>query len=274
MDSVRSFINKIMVFFLKITGKRPLAFAYNIYKWRMIEKYLKLNLFNEGNLTQNYGTMIDERIIEYPWLLSRLPEEKGILLDAGSALNFEQLLCLPIIQSKKIFISTLAPEKNSYWKNGISYVYEDLRNTCYKENNFDWIVSISTLEHIGLDNTTFYTDDPRKKENLPSSYLSAVREFYRILKPGGILFITVPYGQYRNHGWFQVFDEDMIEALITTFSPSSYLESHFQYLDNSWQKSTRQLSKDAPCFDIQKKSGTTSEISPFSRAVICLELKK
>ena len=65
-----------------VTGKKPWSFGYNAYKWRMIEKYLKNNAFNEGNLINKYGFRIDDRIIEYPWLLSRIPHEKGNFLDA------------------------------------------------------------------------------------------------------------------------------------------------------------------------------------------------
>jgi ubiquinone/menaquinone biosynthesis C-methylase UbiE len=44
-------------------------------------------------------------------------------------------------------------------QNNISYVYGDLRNTILKDQCFDEIVCISTLEHIGMDNTMLYTKD-------------------------------------------------------------------------------------------------------------------
>lgn len=258
----------------KITGRRPWSYIYNLYKWKMIKKYLELDLFNNGELKGNYGKRLDERIIEYPWLFSRLPKENGTILDAGSALNYELLLNWPSIKSKTLFISTLGPEKNCFWMKGISYIYEDLRTTCYKEEYFDWVVCISTLEHIGLDNTTFYTDDPLKKENMPSAYLLAINEIHRILKPGGVLFLTVPFGQYANHKWWQVFDAEMIDNIISTFNPSSVIETHFRYSNKIWYKSNRKLSKDATCSNILKNNEIISDFSSFSRAVICLELKK
>ncbi len=257
-----------------VTGKKPWSFGYNAYKWRMIEKYLKNNAFNEGNLINKYGFRIDDRIIEYPWLLSRIPHEKGNFLDAGSTLNFELILDQPALRSKKIFISTLAHEENCYWFREISYIFEDLRNCCYKDNFFNWIACISTAEHIGLDNNLLYTTDPSKKENNPKSYLMTIKEFYRILKPGGILFITLPFGKRINRGWFQVFDDQMIDELISAFGPSSVIETHFRYLPSGWQKSSRDQSRNATCFDIHQQSEYDLDFAAFARGIVCLEMRK
>ena len=124
---------------------------------------------------EGYGLKLDERIVEYPWLFSRLPrEEGGWLLDAGSILNYDYILAQEKLRNKKLFISTLAPEARNYCRKGISYVFEDLRDACYRDGGHTsyLIVSLSTLEHVGLDNTLLYTDDPSKKENLRDAYLS------------------------------------------------------------------------------------------------------
>jgi hypothetical protein len=267
-------IDKISIPVFVFNGKKPWSFGYNAYKWRTIKEYLDTYTFNNGNLIDNYGFRIDERIIEYPWLFSRLSKEKGILLDAGSTLNYNLILNQPLLQSKKIFISTLAPEGNCYWFRGISYIFEDLRDCCYKDNFFDWITCISTAEHIGLDNNLLYTSDLSKKENNPNLYLNTITEFYRILKPGGILFITLPFGKKANRKWFQVFDYQMIDELITTFNPSSVIENHFRYQPTGWEKSSRELSKDATCFDINQQKDYDYDFAAFSRGIICLEMKK
>jgi len=266
--------NRIMINIFTFTGKKPWSFGYHSYKWKTIKEYIEKDRFNNGDLILNYGFRIDERIIEYPWLLSRLPIEKGILLDAGSTLNFELILNQPSLQAKKIFISTLAPEGNCFWDRGISYIFEDLRNCCYKDNLFDYIVCISTVEHIGLDNTLLYTKDLSKKENIQNSYLTAIKEFYRVLKPGGILYLTLPFGKKENRIWFQVFDSHMIDEIVTTFNPLSIIENHFRYQPTGWEKSSRELSKDATCFDIHQQKEYDPDFAAFSRGLICLEMKK
>src|SRR5215813_3743749 len=42
------------------------------------------NSFCENQIPSGYGRWLDERIVEYPWLFSRLPDGPGRLLDAGS----------------------------------------------------------------------------------------------------------------------------------------------------------------------------------------------
>ncbi|MDD5435107.1 MAG: methyltransferase domain-containing protein [Nitrospira sp.] len=257
-----------------LSGKRPWGLGYQAYKEEHIRKELLLDKFDAKKLPHGYGFRIDERIIEYPWLFSRLPLGKGNLLDAGSVLNLEFIISEKKLDEKKLFISTLAPENFCLWEKGISYVYEDLRGACYRDNYFDYIVSLSTVEHIGLDNTILYTVDGSKKENRPSSYLDAIKEFRRILKPGGVLYLSVPFGKYKNHGWFQVFDGEMIDRLIGAFSPTSFNDYYFKYEQNGWHASTRESTKDATCFDIHFQKTYDPDYAAFSRGIVCLEMIK
>jgi hypothetical protein len=257
-----------------LRGKKPWTIGYTAYRRSMILNVLQKGIFNAKNLPDGYGYRLDERIIEYPWFFSRLPDRSGILLDAGSVLNFDFILSLKALTSKKIFISTLAPEPQCFWNRGISYIYEDLRETCYRDGYFDWIVSLSTLEHVGLNNTFLYTGDSKYNENLPETYLAAVSEYSRILKTGGTLFVSLPYGRYMNHGWFQVFDSLMVDRLIEVFSPSALHEWHFRYTPEGWKMSSREQSKDATCFDASNRKSYDGDFAAFSRAIVCLEMVK
>src|SRR5690348_3989576 len=140
--------------------RRPHGLGYSTYRRLQLESCVRRPMTNLDALPPGYGRWMDERVVEYPWLLSRLPARDGVLLDAGSVLNFDFILAQPVFQNKKLFLCTLAPEEKNFPHRGISYVYEDLRSTCYRDSFFDWVVSLSTLEHIGLDNTRLYTNDP------------------------------------------------------------------------------------------------------------------
>ena len=274
MIDLKKIYNEINCALFIANGKKPWSIGYRIYKQRKIAEVLEREDFNPNHLPVGYGFRLDERIVEYPWLMSRLPSNKGKLLDAGSILNFDFIFSNDKISTKNVFISTLAPESKSFWRKGISYIYEDLRKTCYRNNYFDWIVSISTIEHIGLDNTMLYTTDDSKNETNPDSYLLAIKEFYRILKPGGVLYLSLPFGKRKNHGWLQVFDSEMLDELVNEFSPTSIIEHHFKYESDGWQVSSREESKNATYFDIHSEKTYDSDYAAAARAIVCLELIK
>jgi SAM-dependent methyltransferase len=274
MESLKKGLQNLFRFLYVLRGRRPWTIGYTAYRKKGIQTVLQRGYFNGAKLPLGYGYRMDERIIEYPWFFSRLPDEKGTLLDAGSVLNFDFILSQQTLKTKKIFISTLAPEPHCFWKKGISYIFEDLRETCYRDGYFDWIVSLSTLEHVGLDNTFLYTDDMRYEENIPDAYLVAAKEYRRILKPGGVLYVSLPFGRHRNHGWFQVFDASMVDHLIDVFSPSELYETHFRYEPEGWQTSSREQSKDATCFDASVQKSLDRDYAAFSRAIVCLEMVK
>lgn len=257
-----------------VTGMRPWSFGYAAYKRRKITQSIDLNRFDSKNLPPGYGFRLDERIVEYPWFLSRLPPHAGTLLDAGSILNHEFLLKNPGLASKRIFISTLAPEAECFCRYGVSYVYEDLRDSCFRDGNFDWVVSLSTIEHIGMDNTMLYTSDAGKRESDKLAHLQATTEFRRLLKTGGTLYLSVPFGKHRDHGWFQIFDAAMVDRLIEAFGPARSTETHFRYTESGWVPSDRRTSGESTYFDIHESKNYDADFAAASRAVVCLELVK
>jgi SAM-dependent methyltransferase len=257
-----------------VFGMKPWRLGYVPYKFAAIRRAIAQGVLNDGVLPTDHGFRLDERVVEYPWFFSRLPSSEGNLLDAGSVLNYSFLLSQPALANKRVFISTLAPETDCYWSRAVSYVYEDLRDSCFRDNYFDWVVSLSTIEHIGLDNTMLYTQDETKRENDDDAYLAAVKEFKRVLKPNGTLFLSMPYGQHRNHGWFQIFDAEMVDQIIKAFAPAEYRESHFKYKANGWLVSDREQSSGATYFDIHTQKHYDADFAAASRAVVCLELRK
>ncbi len=254
-------------------GCVPWTPGYHEYKWRKIQEAIEAGFENVVG-TDKFGFRVDERVVELPWFISRLPAGKGTLLDAGSALNFDLILSHPSITAKRLFISTLAYEGTARTDLGISYIYEDLRFTCLKDNFFDYIACISTLEHIGLDNTFLYTSDPEMKDCATTDYLKVLDTLKRLLRKDGVLYLTTPFGVARNHGWFQVFDADMVDGLIERFNPTHYTETIFKYEFNGWGISDRKEATGCTCFDIHVQKDYEPDLLAFSRGIVCLELVK
>jgi len=255
-------------------GRKPWTFGYHFYKRRMILQAIERGLFRDGQLTVRYGFRVDERVVEYPWLFSRLPVGPGRLLDAGSTLNYGFLLKREPLASKKLFICTLAPESDAFWRRSISYVFDDLRCTSFRDETFDYVVSISTIEHIGLDNTLLYTRDVTKKEAAADTYVDAIREFRRIVRPGGKVFLSVPFGKHKNHGWFQVFDAAMVDRTLAEFSPAHHAELYFKYGPNGWRRAEPQELREATVFDIQEEKGYDFDFAASAHGLVCMEMTK
>jgi hypothetical protein len=259
------------------SGRIPWSQGYAEYKYDFISSVINskdLDYFRSGNLPARYGFRLDERAVEYPWFFSKLKEDEICILDAGSALNFREVLTAKHLSTRKLFIVTLCHERHPNVRSCPSYIYEDLRDLCFKDDFFDAVCSLSTVEHIGLDNTMLYTHEPSKKENDKDAHLHAVREFRRVLKKGGNLYLTVPFGKHKNHGWFQVFDAEMIERIIEIFHPAEIEKTFFKYNNDQWNFSDAVCCRDSNYFDIHKETAFEKDCLAASRAVCCLRMMK
>ena len=254
-------------------GKKPRARGYTAFRAKVTADALK-QPFNPDRLESGWGYRVDERIVEYPWFFNRLPKGPGKLLDAGSILNFDFLVEHPRIAEKRVFISNLQPEGHNFYDRAVSYIFEDLRDSCFRDGYFDWVVSISTLEHVGMDNTRFYEGGLSKAESRGESYLEVVRELRRVLRPGGNLYLTVPYGKRADHGWLQVFDAAMLDGVIEAFAPTRTTEHHFLYEPDGWRTSDRKGSASATYADFYKTGKYDPDYAVGARAVACLDLVK
>lgn len=259
-----------------LRGRQPWSLGYYTMKKSCIEGAIDGRAVQRGRpLPDSFGIGIDERVVEYPWLFDRLRENEGRLgrmLDAGSTLNHEFVLDRVPLRKADLTIMTLAPEKRCYWYKGYSYVFGDFRETQFKDASFDAIISISTLEHVGLDNTMLYTNDPTKSEANKSGFVDAIREFRRILAPGGRCLITVPYGKHENFDWFQIFDEAMLRTLIESFSPSSSEVEFFRYDRIGWRRASATEVANATAFDPHSGRGRLDDRAGCARAIACIQL--
>jgi SAM-dependent methyltransferase len=251
---------------------------YSNHRWYGHYKELELkrtlqSAFTSQQLPSGYGRWLDERLVEYPWMLSRLPEAAGDLLDAGSTLNHSLILEQPRLRNKRITVLTLAPEAQCFWRQGISYVFGDVRQTYFRDSSFDHVVCVSVLEHIGLDNR-MYDPDRRTAERDPEAYLAAVAEFRRVLRPDGTCLITVPFGRYQLRNWLQVFDSVMMERILNVFQPSKHNIEYYRYTqEEQWQRCSQDEAADAPYFDLNSDL-PWPKCPAGAGAIACLELKK
>jgi SAM-dependent methyltransferase len=195
-----------------------------------------------SELPRGYGSDTNERVVEIPWLLSQ--GLRGRTLDAGSALNHDGYLDWVLPAVDELHIVTLEPERTSFPERRISYVYSDLRKLPYRDGYFDTIVSVSTLEHVGMDNRG-YGSAAEQAADAQRESEAAIRELRRTLAPGGRILMTFPYGVPEDHGGWRQFDGDHLERLIAAAAPSEIDLRVYRYAGGGWQLSDLEGAADA-----------------------------
>jgi SAM-dependent methyltransferase len=198
--------------------------------------------FGGPRLPRWYGIGLTERAIEFGWVRHHL--SGGRVLDAGSALNHEVILDRVLPSVDELTIVTLEPEERSWPERGVRYLYQDLRHLDLPDGSFDMAVSVSTLEHVGLDNSRFYDSDAAQGDPDEDAQ-QALRELRRVVRPGGVLLITVPFGASWRSDWVRILNGAQLDALIAAVDPAAVDESIFRRYPSGWRRVDRDQAADA-----------------------------
>ncbi|MEQ8926494.1 MAG: methyltransferase domain-containing protein [Fulvivirga sp.] len=264
-------------------GRVPWTRGYLIYRNKYITDQINsvesLRMFNQKSIESDYGQNLDERVVEYPYLFSCLHGFNGKILDAGSTFNYEFILNQAVLcnPKTKLTILTYAPEKKSFTQRGISYLYSDLRDIPIRDEFFDCVVSQSTIEHIDMDNSIYGYDisNSANEKGKSYEYLFAIREMLRVLKKGGRLLITFPFGKFENHEFFQQFDDEMLakaEELLNEMG--EYELTFFKYEQSGWRFAARDELGNVKSYNPHTGRGRGEDGAAHCRSVCCIEFIK
>lgn len=263
-----------------LRGRVPGTSGYRSHRQRVISFVLSdpelVDRFRHNRaLPHHYGRRLDERVVEYPWLFSRLASEPGLMLDAGACLNHPYLLERPELSRKNLLVYTLSADREPLVRRpGLSYVFGDLRRTLLRSDLFDLIACISTIEHVGMDNTRFYASNPDSLGVGYEAQREVMAELHRVLAPGGRLFLTLPYGKAQDWGWLRQFDAAGLRDIVGAFPGRVAEEAFFRYGPDGWQSADADACSDSSYHDMHSVKVFDSHFTVAAQAVACLELVK
>jgi len=148
----------------------------------------------------------DERVVEIPWVLSRL-RTRGRVLDVGYAFA-EAAYLAALLRADVDLVGVDLAERDV---EGLELVQADVRSLPFVDRSFDQVLLVSTLEHVGADNSVYGIAGDRDD----GAREAALRELARVLTRNGSLLLTVPLGEPGDHGWFRQDDERGWTSLFT-----------------------------------------------------------
>jgi hypothetical protein len=150
-----------------------------------------------------------ERDIEAPWAQAAINDCAGSWLDVGyvwtdasywKGVDFMGARCVGL---------DIAPPRSPH---SFDVTIEADINTYKFTEHFDLVTCISTLEHIGCDNTRYKQAETRYAH--PVSMQQAVVK--KLREASSRLLVSVPFGMFEDHGWFLQYNQEMVEALDPT----------------------------------------------------------
>jgi SAM-dependent methyltransferase len=151
----------------------------------------------------------DVRIFEYSFVLQRLLGlPKGKVLDVGCASGINFLA--PTLATLGWQVYGIDGRKFRLNYPGFHFTLGEITCMPFPDNEFDVVYAVSTLEHMGPGGEGGIYG----VSNADADF-KAVAEISRVLKPGGILLVTVPFGRPRViKKWQRIYDEPRLLDLF------------------------------------------------------------
>jgi SAM-dependent methyltransferase len=192
----------------------------------------------------------DERVIEYPVALDALLEMRrrgrGRLLDVGCLLNNRIISDQVRKHARSVWLWNANLEKLVY-PEGLVYVISDMRKPILPEEaSFDLVTCLSTLEHVGMDNTRYggkpaeFTGEITNPERFA---VEGLQNIMRYVAPNGRLLVSVPFGAFEflylygepNKAIYYTFDRTRVETLMRALDGFEIKVSVYRVIpQNGW----------------------------------------
>lgn len=209
----------------------------------------------------NTPAYCDERAVEVPWTIEAIRQYKQahpeplLMLDVGCAEGGRHLQHIPegiVVEGIDIRPCHIP---------GVRTYQADIRAfpQVHRDKSYDIITCVSTLEHIG-----FAAYGGQASEGWFTEQIKAAQAMAGMLKPGGILILTLPFGRFGLFKCHVNYDLLRYYSLLTEAGLGIITEDpfHFDFAERAWKKSW-------PGEHNQRGYG---EGVPFATGVLCAAL--
>lgn len=160
-----------------------------------------------GLFAWNYELVVVERVVELPWIFWNLGVPPGAaVLDFGCS---QSPLALHLA-SLGYRVTGVDLRAYGFAHPNLKFIQGELLEAELRAGEFDAVVAVSAVEHTGLG---AYGDARSGRADR-----RVVAEFGRLLRPGGRLLLTVPYGQRGETSWYRVYDRESLADLLSAFT--------------------------------------------------------
>ena len=219
---------------------------------------------NRLNIDSLLAGITSERLVEYPFLERNLISRRtsARILDIGCG---EAGLTKTISKfgNKKWQVIGIDIAKLTRKKLDIQTIAMiDARTLAFRNEVFDQIICISTIEHIGILSDTYNTEQMDQRGDI-----LAMSEMYRVLKKGGTVIVTLPYGNRsitREQGQ-RLYNSSELANLTNAFL--TIKKEYYLYEEGRWKKCNSQQG-------IDEKSDKVTPSHLHSVVCVCMLLKK
>lgn len=128
-----------------------------------------------------------DRDVEWSFCAAHMPTGSGEAIDLGCGGSYMGLLAAE--KGFRVTAINLEPVQWAYVHSNLQFLKGDLFNVSLPKSHFDLIINCSTIEHIGLAGRYGVT------ENRFDGDLEAMKLLSELMKPGGMMILTIPCGR-------------------------------------------------------------------------------